>query len=118
MHKDYILETLDENPWHFISGIGTKNESSKETIQREVKRETNIHLTEVEFLGSIVEDGKNKHFYHTRLTDDNVNNMVGREGKILGFFSLKEVDKLLLSLSTKLLIRSQRTFFENVNVLS
>lgn len=113
MHKDYILETLDANPWHFISGIKDKNATSEEAIAREVKRETSIDLPSVEFLGSLDEEDRKKYFYHATLTDENVNNMVHRDGKILGFFSVKELDSLLLSLSTKLLISRHRAILEN-----
>ena len=110
MHKDYILATLDQNPWHFISGAKEKDESFEETIQREVEKETSIHLKTIE----LVEHDDNKYFYHTHLTDDNVNNIVRRDGKILEFYSLKEVDKLSLSLSTKLLIGKHRDLLGKV----
>lgn len=104
MHKDYILETVDANPWHFICGVNDKSGTSEEAIYREVKKETSIDLSSVELLGSIDEDNRKKYFYHASLTDENVNSMTQRDGKILGFFSVKELDNLLLSLSTKLLI--------------
>lgn len=116
MHKDYILETSDANPWHFISGIKDKNATSEETIAREVKRETSIDLPSVEFLGSLDGKDRKKYFYHAPLTDENVNNMVHRDGKILGFFSVKELDNLLLSLSTRLLISRHREILENPSI--
>ncbi|MBI2430606.1 MAG: NUDIX hydrolase [Candidatus Levybacteria bacterium] len=108
MHKDYILATLGEDPWHFIFGVKEKNESFEETIKREVEKETGIQLKSVDFLSSLDDSVEKKYFYHTHLTDDNVNNIVRRDGKILGFFSLKELDTLSLSLATKLLIRRHR----------
>lgn len=113
IHKDYILETEDANPWHFISGIKDKNATFEESIYREVKRETSIDLPSVELLGSLDEENRKKYFYHATLTDENVNNMVHRDGKILGFFSVKELDTLLLSMSTKLLISRHRNILEN-----
>lgn len=108
MHKDYLLTTLDQDPWHFIFGVKEKNESSEETIHREVKKETSIQLKTIEFLGSLDQQNEKKYFYHSHLTDDNVNNMVRRSGKILGFFSLKELDKLTLTIATKLFITRHR----------
>ena len=112
MHKDYILETIDANPWHFICGVNDKNGASQEAITREVKKETSIDLSSVELLGSVDEEDRKKYFYHASLTDENVNNMAHRDGKILGFFSVKELDNLLLSLSTKLLISRHRSVLE------
>lgn len=118
MHKDYIVQSLDENPWHFITGVKDKNISCEETIHREVKRETSIELPAVELLGSLDDADRKKHFYHATLTDENVNNMVHRDGKILGFFSVKELDSLLLSLSTKLLLSRHRAILENPSSVS
>lgn len=110
MHKDYILATLDQNPWRFISGVKEKDESFEETIQREVEKETSIQLKTIE----LVEQDEKKYFYHTNLTDDNVNNIVRRDGKILEFYSLKELDKLSLSLSTRLLIARHKDLLGKV----
>lgn len=114
-HKDYILTTLNQEPWHFIFGVKEKNESFEETIQREVKKETSIQLGTIEFLGSLVGEDEKKYFYHTHLTDDNVNNITRRDGKILEFFSLKELDALSLSISTKLFIAKHRGLLDRTN---
>lgn len=106
-HRDHVLETLKQNPWHFIVGQKEKNESSEETVYREVEKETSIQLKSIEFLGSLVHQSKRKYFYHTHLTDENVNNISCQQGKILGFFSLEELEKLSLIIPRKLLIQRQ-----------
>jgi len=115
MQKDYILATLDVNHWHFIGGVGTKNESPEETIQREVKKETSIQLGSLQFLESIVDKNVRKHFYHTHLTDDNVNHIVRRDGKILEFFSVKELDTLSLAVLTQLLLKKHKDLVEKTD---
>ena len=115
MHKDYILATLGVDPWHFIFGVKEKNESSEETIHREVKKETGIQLKSIEFLSSSDDHDEKKYFYHTYLTDDNVNNIVRQDGKILEFFSLKELDSLSLSMVTKLLLQRHKNVLEKVD---
>ncbi len=115
MHKDYILTTLNQDPWHFIFGIKEKNESSEETVQREVKKETGIQLKIIEFLSCLDHHNEKKYFYHTHLTDDNVNNIVRQDGKILEFFSLKELNTLSLSIATKLLLKRHKNVLEKVD---
>lgn len=115
MHKDFILAALGEDPWHFIFGVKEKSESSEETIQREVEKETGIQLNTIEFLSCLDHNDEKKYFYHTHLTDDNVNNIVRQEGKILGFFSPKELDALSLSHVTKLLLAKHKDLLGKVN---
>jgi hypothetical protein len=117
MQKDHILATVEQQPWHFISGVKGKNESCEQTIQREVEKVTSIQLGTIDFLGSDTGEGEKKHFYHTRLTDDNVNKIVRQSGKVVGFFSLKEVDKLLLSLTAQLLITRYKYLLTDANQL-
>lgn len=114
MNKDYVLSPLD-NPWHFITGVHEKHESAEQTITREVKKETSVQLKVIEFLGSLVEDNAKKCFYHTHLTDDNVNHIIQQDGKNFGFFSVSELDNLLLSISTKLFIARNKDFLRLVD---
>ncbi len=114
MQKDYILASLGVDPWHFIFGVKGKNESFEETIQREVRKETGIQLKTIEFLSCLDNDNEKKYFYHTHLTDDNVNDIVRQDGKILGFFSVKELNSLSLSIVTKLLLKRHQHVLEKV----
>ncbi len=112
MRKDYVIDPREQNPWHCIAAVKGKSESFEESMLREVKKETGIHLKTT----ALLDRDREKHFFHTHLTDANVNNIVRQDGKVLGFFSPKELDTISLSDETKSLITSHKDLLEKVEV--
>lgn len=100
MKKDYIL-SHDDSPWQCIFCVVDKNESPESAILHEVEKETTIRLEKVEFLGDEGEGKDKKNYYYGILTDADVNKIVRLEGKLLGFFAVKELKKILLSETTQ-----------------
>lgn len=113
MQKDYILSKLD-NPWQCICRFKEKDETSDEAMRREVEKETTIKLKEIILLGSKKDKENKQYFYHSQLTDDNVNKIVRLEGKILGFFAVKELAKLQISELTKTLFDTYPEILQKV----
>lgn len=113
MRKDIIIDRKEQNFWHFIAGIKDSNQSSEETIKKVVEKEIGIKLSCLELISN--ED--KEYFYHTNLTDTDVNNIVREEGKIFDFFSLKELDSLSLSVITKSLLTKHKDLLEKVDVV-
>ena len=121
-YKGKILLTFTENNpnalqnvlWHFIGGVKQKDKSEEETITKLVEKETSIKLVSIEFLSSQGFDNSTEHFYSAKLTDENVNNMERAEGQIINFFTLSEIEKLPLSISTQLFISKHKDLLENM----
>ena len=90
-----------KNSWSFISCYKEKNKSFKDSILAKVEKKTGIQLKTVDFLLDITYEEKSKHFFHARLTDDNVNNMTRMDGITLQFFTIKELSKLNLTPLTR-----------------
>ncbi len=95
-----LLLYRSENPldqgqreWSFIEGIKGVEESFEQALFRKVEGEASIKIKGIEFIS--------RHFYHARLTDDNVNSIVRGEGQLLNFFTLAELQKLSLSPSSR-----------------
>ncbi|RJQ38040.1 hypothetical protein C4559_02345 [Candidatus Microgenomates bacterium] len=109
--KDLILPGPQPKFWHFIVGAKDKNQSSEENMKKVVQDETGITLDNLE----LISQNQKESFYHTHLTDENVNNIVRAEGKILEFFSLKELGGLSLSILTKLLITKHKDLLEKAD---
>lgn len=114
MHTENNPLLLNEVTWRFIGRAKEKSKSVEETIFREVEVQTGIKLATVELLGSVTEENEIKHFYHAQLTDTNVNNMNRDKGQTIQFFSIKELDTLPLTMSTKHFISQYREIFEKV----
>ncbi len=93
MHKSNSAVDPEDHPWTFISGVKDKKESFEQALKRRVEQETGININNVTMISEC--------FYHSELTDENVNQMVRRDNQLLNFFTKKEVDKLRLSTSTK-----------------
>ncbi|SRR5258706_10556653 len=83
----------EKHPWCFISVVREKKEPFEYALSRKVENEMGIKIDNVEFVSECC--------YHARLTDDNVNQIKRTEGKLLDFFTLKEIRKLRLSEPTK-----------------
>lgn len=104
LHQDPIPPTtvFEQKIWCFIEAEKGKNESCEQAIFRKVKQETNIKLNNVEFISTKLHDNQIRYFYHAQLTDKNVNEIKRGDGQNLDFFSLKELESLLLTAPTKL----------------
>lgn len=111
-----LHETLptikDLDIWRFIGKAEEKDKSFEKTLSSEVERETGIQLNTVEFLSSAQYSDQKKYFYHAALTDDDVNNMKRGERQLLQFFSLQEVEKLPLTISTRQLLSKHKDLIE------
>ena len=103
MIRDYDLTARLKKTWSMIGGRKENNESFEKTIVRKIKEEMNIEVSSVKLLLISPLDDKNIHFYHGKLTDNNVNRIERAEGQELQFFNLKELDKLQLAASSNLL---------------
>lgn len=97
-----------KHEWCLISCARENKESPEHAIIKSVKNEASIKLESIEQIS--------KYFYHSRLTDDNVNKIERSEGQLLDFFTLKELNKLNLASSTKLFI-SQHAYLIEKSVL-
>ena len=116
MHRNAKPSTLEIKDWCFIGGVKEEHKSSKETICRDVERETSIKLEEVELLSDRLYSDEKKHFYHAELTDENVNDIKREEGQTLDFFTLRELERLNLSASTKSFVLKHRDLLEQVQI--
>ena len=116
MHRNTQPNILEIKDWCFIGGVKEKHKSSKETIFRDVERETSIKLEEVELLSDRLYSDEKKHFYHAELTDENVNDIKREEGQTLDFFTLRELERLNLSASTKSFVLKHRDLLEQVQI--
>lgn len=93
MYKNNGSVDPEKHPWCFIGGVKDKRESFEAAMRRLVKEEMGINIENI----NLVLDS----YYHAKLTDDNVNKIERAENKLLDFFSLNEIKKLLLSSSTE-----------------
>ena len=112
MRKDFIRDRREQNIVHFIGGVKEGKESFEKAIRRAVIKETGIALQAVQLLSHTDKD----YFFHAQLSDADVNNMVRCEGQLLEFFSLKDLDQLLLSEGTKVFITKHKDVLERVDV--
>ena len=113
LQQDDVLNNLPHNDWHFIERIKEKNKTPQETIMREVKRQTEVKLSEVSFVARISRNGNMTYLFHARLNDNNVDNLKRDEGKLLQFFTLQELKRLRLKESTKLFLPEYSAIIEN-----
>lgn len=116
MHRNAQPNPLKISDWCFIGGVKEKHKSLEETIFTDVERETSIKLKEVELLSNLFSNDEKQYYYHAKLTDENVNDIKRGEGQALDFFTLRELDRLNLSASTKLFVVKHRDLLEQVNV--
>lgn len=87
--------SLDDgkDAWSLIKGTKSKKESFESAFEKIVEKEMGIKVGKVEYVSESC--------YHATLTDNNVNQIQRAEGQLLSFFTLKELEKLLLSSSTR-----------------
>lgn len=113
--------TILENPllfrksvWKFLGGAKRGYESFEEAVINRVEGLTRIKLSSVDLVSRILEGKSKKYVYHASLSDKDVNRMERINGLLLQFYSFKELEKLSLSYSTKLVIEKHRDFFEGI----
>ena len=92
--------TAKSNVWSFIGATISKNKTIKESIVEKVKRSTSIQLTNINYVKGITQD-KNIHYFHAELSDNNINNIVRKDGEVMQFFTLNEIDGLTLSMPSR-----------------
>ncbi len=93
MHKQNSVIDTEIHPWSFIGGLKEKDKPLEKTLTKIIHREMGISVENIEFLSDS--------YYHARLTDNNVNQIKRKENQLLDFFTLRETEKLFLSLATK-----------------
>ena len=93
LHRNISPIDQGQHPWSFIGNEKGDDGSSEESISRQVEGEMSIKIKEVQTLA--------KYCYYARLTDNDVNSIKREEGQLLDFFSLRELQKLNLSPSTR-----------------
>lgn len=95
---------LTQSTWSFIGIEKDKHRTFEETILDNVEKETGIKLEKVELLSKSLYNGNRKYFYHAKLSDKEVNSMKREEGKMLQFFTLKELEGLALATATRFFV--------------
>ena len=97
-----------------IGGKKESNESFEKAITRCIKEEMNIEIDNVKLLLVSPSYDKDIHFYHGKLTDNNVNRIERAEGQELQFFNLKELDQLQLVASANQFFTQHRSAVEEL----
>lgn len=116
MIRNYVFNSGLQKTWSMIGGEKGSNESCEKTINRKIKEEMNIRISDVKLLLVVPSDNKNTYFYHGKLTDSNVNLIQRAEGQELQFFDLKELGKLQLATSANLLFTQNKNLVEELLV--
>ena len=93
MHKQSGVMDAEAHPWCLIESVRSNKETFEDALFRTVQKETGIKLENIKYIS--------KFRYHAALTDDNINKMQRAENQLLDFFTLKDLEKLLLSSSTR-----------------
>lgn len=88
---------VEKHEWELIEGIKNAKDSFESAIKKNINKEMGITVEDITLISESC--------YHAALTDDNVNQIQRDENQILDFFTLKEVQKLLLSISTRDIIQ-------------
>ena len=99
----------EDHPWRLLGGKKDKKESYEAAMQRLVKKEMGI---KVENITSVKEA-----YFCAQLTDENVNNIERSDNQLFTFFTLKEVEKLFLSLQTREFINHYKSIEPQKNFL-
>ena len=114
MIRNYVVNSGVQKTWCMVGGEKGINESFEKTIVRKIKEEMSIEISDVKFLLNSPSDNKNTHFYHGKLTDNNVNFIQRAEGQELQFFNLKELGKLNLTTSADSFFTENRNIVEEL----
>lgn len=95
--KEDYSTLVNKNAWSFIGKSISKSEQSEQAIVKEVQAELNITLSSMVLIASQGEYEEKITFYQAELTDKNVNEIHRNEGQEIQFFTLKEIEKLVLA---------------------
>ncbi len=109
LQQDDIFKQLQNNTWHLIEKRTTQDQSTQEAITQEVERETHIRLEDVSLLMSMSSQNRREYLFHAQLTDSDVNRIQRAEGRIIQFFTLRELKKLPLAASTNYFLTEDKT---------
>lgn len=107
---------IDESikAWRFIGTGKDQQKSFEESIRDEVERETGLKLNTVKLLSNIEHKDRIYYLYHGQLTDRDVNEIARKEGQLLEFFTLKEIEKLQLATTTKLFVSKHQDLLKKI----
>lgn len=114
MIRNYVFNSGLKKIWCMIGGEKEKNESCEKTIIRKIKEEMNIEVSTIKLLLISPLGDKDIHFYHGKLTDNNVNLIERSEGQELQFFNLRELDSLQLTSSATTFFTQHRNTVEEL----
>ena len=114
MIRDYDFTAGLKKVWCMVGGKKEDNESYEKTIVRKIKEDMNIEVSNVKLLLISPIGDNDIHFYHGKLTDNNVNRIQRAEGQELQFFNLKELCNLQLAASANLLFTKHRSAVEEL----
>jgi hypothetical protein len=109
--RDNCSPTANENQWTFFGNSDGKREISKSSLMREMENEMHISIS----LANLITEKDNAMFnnwYVAGLTDKDVNEIKRRDGQELEFYSIREVEKLSLADSSKMLFSEQKALIE------
>lgn len=108
LHRNISPIDQGQNEWSFIGGDKGDNESSQEAMSRQVEGEMSIKIKTIQILS--------KYCFHARLSDNDVNNIKRGEGQLLNFFTLRELQKLQLTPSTRQFVSTFGNLIESPSV--
>ena len=114
MIRDYDFTAGLKKVWCMVGGKKEDNESYEKTIVRKIKEDMNIEVSNVKLLLISPIGDNDIHFYHGKLTDNNVNRIQRAEGQELQFFNLKELCNLQLAASANLFFTKHRSAVEEL----
>lgn len=106
MYKNKVLLSCPDIPlqkgeWNFIENTKNGSKIPAENMQSELKSVTRLTLPDIQKLP--VKNSQSRYLFYVKLTDNNVNSIIRRNGQRLEFYSLNELEKLSLSQQATLL---------------
>lgn len=116
LQQENILDSHNDNEWHFIEKSKVKDKLAEKTIIEEVFRETQLKLDGVVLLSKELSEDTIQYLFHARLSDKHVNNIERAEGRVLQFFSISELGKLKIKRATKSFFQKNRALIENLSI--
>lgn len=92
------------NCWVLFGGGNKKNETTEQTIVREIKEELNLLLEDFSFYRNFIyEDFEEKHlqYIYYKKWDLDISNLNLNEGQAMKFFSVNEIESLSFGFNIK-----------------